>query len=86
MRKYCFDSPAESEIRMKLFMNVLVTSCLEITGPRGTYISLEILSSSVGFHKQQKNVTSQHALCMRDLIPSYAYTCMNSFIKHFLSS
>lgn len=64
MRKYCFDLLAKSEIRMKLFVNFLITSCIEIRGPRGIFIGLEILSSSVGFYKQQKNVTTEDLLCM----------------------
>lgn len=78
MRKHWFDSPAESEIRMKLFMNFLVMSCLEIRGPRGIYISLEILSPSVGFHKQQKNVTGQDALCMTWFFHMYIHALIHS--------
>lgn len=62
MRKYCFDFPDESEIRMILFMNFLVTSSIEIRGPKGIFIGLEILSSSVGFQKKEKNVTTQDSL------------------------
>lgn len=63
-RKYCFDSQAQSEIRMKLVMNFVVTSCIEMSGPRDIFIGFEILSLSAGFHKQQKNVISQDSLCM----------------------